>query len=542
MYTRRHHSKVSYAGAMNANQAYHAKHRLARYKATARSSRKTMYAPTSIGSTMRTKAADSISCSNRENVFPVTVQESSDTYSVVGFAVQPGLSSLFPLLSRTAASYTRYKMRFNVEFVPSVGTIASGNILIAMDRNRNEGPPVGVSRFMSYAGAVQSSIWSPCVFPANKRMVPPSEKKLFTRYGSLLPGEDINLYDMATIFIGLSGINTGSGGITPGTTIGQIYINYECKLMDQRVEDIVDTNAFVYYPTFPSDGLVTIPNTSEAALPYALGGGDVQYTGSIAWGLGPSIPDTGCTLIFPTAGFYLIQQTMVAEFINGANATEDFAVYGFGRALALGEITVNPIWGDVGTGVILSDYINQAANTAPSSVAVASCLQIAQVLVSGTYLVGDNVVVGSGYISKGVGAEAYVPGDSASTNEVVIFTQENSGGSPAATAVLKNVYIEVTPIDLETAAYFFPETWQSNAVPGPMGTPMLKTIRHHQKGQCFQGIARHHMIKHVVDHTPKPSSSVVQVDKPKKEEDSFDEEEYDEYLEYKRMKKMGKKY
>lgn len=456
---------------------------------------KRMTAPVAVGTTMRTsKTRDTASFDQRELVFSVSTQPTSDSFSVVSFAVNPGLSSLFPILSRNAQCYTRYKMRFNIEFVSSVGTAATGNILIAIDRNRSEGPPVSVNRMMSYAGAVQSNIWSTACYPTNRSMIRPSEKMLYTRYGSILPGEDINLYDMCNVFIGLTGVD--STAFPAGTSIGQIYITYQCKFYDQRVEDIIDNNAFVYYPSYDDDALETIPNNAETLLPYVLGRGDVQYTGSVArtspaFG-GAEAP--GVTLVFPSAGFYLIEQSAFAQLAPVATASPSapFSLQPFGGVAADGDpLETAAMDGSYGTGLIASPFIATAAFAQGASATGVSVrtTQIVQVLANGTYIVGDNIVIGDAWISKTVGLAAFAGTLSNATNEVQIFNHENSG---IFTATLQNIYIEVSPVDIETAAYFYPTVWQSNIQSaGPLTVMTVKQHRHHQ---AFSGIPHQHAV------------------------------------------------
>lgn len=484
---------------------------------------KRMAAPVALGTTMRTtKTRDTNATSNRELVFSVNTQPSSDSYSVVAFAINPGLSSLFPILSRQAQCYTRYKMRFNLEFVSSVGTSAPGNIVMSINRNRSESAPSSLAKQMSMAGAVQSNIWSTACYPTNRSMVRPSEKMLYTRYGSILPGEDINLYDMCNVFVGLTGVDLNL--FPPGTSIGQVYLTYQCKFYDQRVEDVIDDNAFTYYDQFDETLLVTdLPDNVEAELGYVLGQGDVVYTGKVGKGPGnildpgnPTGPHMnyaeqypGVTLVFPTAGFYLIQQTAQVEITSeftpaypiASSAAmppnpSPFLLQGFGGTYTIdgsGNPQNNSIMdGGQGSGVIISTPIGQGGFPrfhygGNASDIVITTTQIIQVLSSGTYLVGDNQVVGNGWVSKFIGTTAYsetpyVYGKT-STNEVSIYDYSNGGNY---TAKFRNFYIEVTPCDVQTAAYFFPGTWTTDS-----GVTPLTVLASH-KHQAFHGVQQHY--------------------------------------------------
>lgn len=485
-------------------------HRASMYKRKGTHSKR-ITAPVAVGTTMRTsKTRDTNVAAQRELVFTVTSQQSSDSYSVVSFAVNPGLASLFPILSRQAQCYVRYKMRFCLEFVSSVGTAAIGNVVMSINRNRSEPPPSSLAKQMSMGGAVQSNIWSHAEFPTNKAMVRPSEKMLFTRYGSILPGEDINLYDMCNVFIGLTGIDLTAAPV--GTALGQVYLTYQCKFYDQRVEDVIDDNAFVLYPYFDENLLTNQPDDVETALPYVLGQGDVQYSGTVDWGAsgqpGFALAPKSVTLIFPSAGFYLVQQTMNVSVVGGSVGTPLSEPFGIQPLGATTDSPAQVMNGLTGAGCIVSNSIGQPAWTKDSSAGTvtASITQIVQVLASGTYLVGDNIIVGDAYISKAVGLAGYTGTASYNTNEVQIFNYENIATNAVATIL--NCYIEVTPCDQTTAAYFFPAVWVSpSPLSGVIGATSIATTAHHRRCQAFQGVPHLHAPRGGA--IPKPAASAA---------------------------------
>lgn len=441
-------------------------------------------APAAVGTRVVTKTpalrkapGSNFAMQNRELAFSVVAQPSSPTYSVVAFPVQPGLQSIFPLLSNTAKSFTRYKMRFCIDFVSAVSTSSQGNILIAIDRNMDESPPTSVSELMTYTGAVSSNIWTHATYPANRSMVKQSEKILFTRYGSLGPNEDIKLYDMCNVFVALSGVAEDAG------LIGQLYVTYECKFYDQRAKSVIQSNVFSYYPSVSDLNVTNIGEDSQLRLEYVVGEGEALFNPSVYMtDTGPSGTDTGATIIFPSAGYYLLLQDATVQITPGAaTAPGTFTMDGWGTGYLMP--------GFAGSGVVTATAsLPISFIWAPGSTDVGTCqtLQVVQVLVSGTYFLGNETVIGSGWISKNIGTSGWNGTDpeAVNSNEVEIF---NRAHQPALSEFLAQS-IEVTQIDAATAAYYFPEVFSSNDA-GPLVELQAKNLRHHLNQAAIRGLS-----------------------------------------------------
>lgn len=469
-------------------------HRYRRNHAYARtgSGRRHFVAPAAVGTHMLTKSPalraaprNSFKISNRELCFPVIAQDSSPQYSVTTFPIQPGLSSVFPLLSNTSKTFVRYKIKYCIEFVPNVGTSTPGTIFIASDTNINENPPSSPSQLMSYAGAISANIWSHCSFPSNKKMNATNDKKMFIRYGSLGANEDIKLYDTANIHVALSG--TDGTSVTAGSVLGQLYINYVCTFYEQRLEQIVDSNIFTYYEQLTSaDPLTPLAANAQTALDIVYGSGDVLYTGQFAyWTAATSGPPgslsavvPGCTLVFPSQGYYLLIQDM-AFTGTGTYVASDSIIspqpFGGVDAAGGGPAIMS---GNIGSSLIISPYISiQGLPNSSFTEVSTQTIQIVQVLESGTYVSGNNTIVGNSWVSKGVGLAAYSgSGTSSDTNEVQIYNEANSSGP--STVTMFNVSIEVTAIDPGIASYYFPNLF--SATPGPLVSHRSLATHHRQ--------------------------------------------------------------
>lgn len=415
---------------------------------------------------VRQKSVNKMTISNRELIYTVNNMEGADQFAVTTFPVQPGLSSLFPLLSNQAKSFTRYKMKFCLEFVPSVGTQTAGSIFLAYDRNMNESPPTSVSQLMTYDGASNGNVWANLSFPANRKYITRSEKLLFTRYGGLQGTQDIKLYDLCNIFVALTGVTDDTI-----TILGQVYCSYVCTFYDQRIEPIIEDNVFSFYPTLIREGEPEpIDTLAKAQLNYAFGSGDVVYTPDVCYT--DSGTTGGISLIFPSAGIYLVSQyiDMIIGYGPSGGETNFQVPIPFNQTLGAN--------GGPGSAAIVSQSYSIGFSANPDAITQPdvwrmSNSQVVQILQSGSYLVGTDVIVGGGFISQHVDA---------SFNEVINY-DNSTAASSGNTGAMADVNIFVSTIDAQLASYFDDATFGTSA-PSPLAR---KTIREHLMSAPIKG-------------------------------------------------------
>jgi hypothetical protein len=146
----------------------------------------------------------------------------SSSFSVENLAVNPGLPTLFPWLSRIASRYEKYrfhKLRFRFE--TSSATSSTGTLMGVLDYDASDSSPPNKTQLMSQAGAVRSAPWQDVSFEADPaRMRAPR----FVRVGSNPSSTDVKLYDVGNYLIAVQG-QSGSDAI------GELYVEYDVELM-----------------------------------------------------------------------------------------------------------------------------------------------------------------------------------------------------------------------------------------------------------------------------------------------------------------------
>ena len=327
-------------------------------------------APSAISTMVKTSTpaikAESIShfvIENRELLSNAIFDVTSGEFQVIQYSINPGLADIMPYAANIAKSYTRYKMEFCLEYAPSVSSSTPGTIALAYDRNSQAAPPTSIQDLMSYEGSTVGSVWAATNFPANSTRVSPSEKKLYTRYGALTSGEDINLYDMCKVFVCANGLFITPIPLSGTQSIGNVYINYKITFMNQKLSFVSNSNILSYNERFTPtsfDPLGVNPGISDADMfnyQYQYGQGNVQFIPASETALGKAM------LIFPNQGTYMLSFNGYAVTQSG---TLSGTVAGGGGAFVL----INTI----GTDIILSSSTpDQNAVIVPSPGTLAYC-------------------------------------------------------------------------------------------------------------------------------------------------------------------------
>jgi hypothetical protein len=173
-------------------------------------------------------------------------------FSTVDFPLNPGLVGSFPWLSRIALNYEKYvfrKLEFHYE--TAVSTSAGGTVMLAVDYDASDTPPLNKQTIMAYAQASRSSPWQSCKYSCR-----PADLKGFTgqRYvRDAAQNGDIKTFDLGTLFIGTQN--------TPTTGVGEIYVSYTVELITPQQ---TTTNAPLLVGTAGPIGLTGLTGTAGA--------------------------------------------------------------------------------------------------------------------------------------------------------------------------------------------------------------------------------------------------------------------------------------
>lgn len=463
---------------------------------------------------------------NRELLSSV-IWNGDPTFQVTAYSINPGLPDIMPYASNVAKSYTRYKMELCLEYAPSVPSTVSGTIALAYDRNSQAPPPGSIQDVMSYEGSTVGSVWAATNFPANSARINSSEKKLYTRYGVLTNGEDINLYDMCKVFICLNGVAGDS--IIANQSMGNVYINYKITFMNQKLSFVAASNVFSYNENFVSTSFVpgatnpAIPQASIFNYAYEYGQGGTQY-------LPGSLTQTGKnTLIFPLQGVYAVVYHAYCVVESGTLS---------GTVNVNGSAFISS-FAAIGSDTIVSASVpDQQSVLVPSqgTLAFSSNSYIVEILNSGTYSSGG-FVLGGGFLSW--------------DNTTLVSTL--NAHANIGTGVIKCIqsWLEVVQISQDEATFYDSLVF----VPSPLTTSIAHSVHHRSMYRSVQsGTGHYGRRKQALLARPSSSSSndICPIDPETCEGSCHDEDglsileqdivrEDAEYQEYLRWKKDNKK-
>jgi hypothetical protein len=160
----------------------------------------------------------------------------SDPYLNVPFSINPGLSSTFPWLSgmaRLFESYKFHKLKFCYE--PTCTTVTPGSVLLAVDFDASDPPPVSKTQIMSYHNAVRSAPWEGTSYTSAVSDLLKFGTQRYVRSGAITG--DIKTYDVGNFFIATQ------GSVGTAATIGEIYVEYDIELYTPQISDPVATLA-----------------------------------------------------------------------------------------------------------------------------------------------------------------------------------------------------------------------------------------------------------------------------------------------------------
>lgn len=143
----------------------------------------------------------------------------ANTFQLWTYPINPGLSYLFKWLSNIGSMYESYKFHsLNFVFESSGSTSDRGTVMIAVDYDASDLPPVSKQDLMSYRGAVRSNVWSHCAFIASKDDLIKFGNQRYIRSGTV--SGDIKTFDVGNLYIAVQ-------GTAAAATLGEVYVEYD---------------------------------------------------------------------------------------------------------------------------------------------------------------------------------------------------------------------------------------------------------------------------------------------------------------------------
>lgn len=198
----------------------------------------------------RTTGNGNMNVKHREFVADIAIEEAGFQLQYQ-FGVNPGNSGLFPWLSTVARRFELYRFRrLRVIYEPQTGTTSTGTIMLAIDYDASDPPPLDKTQMMSYKNAVRSPQWSGCAHDSAQADL----HRLKTNYvlsGVAPPNSDIKTFDIGNLFVAVQ----SDGALQ---SAGELYVEYDVDLITPQIDNIV-LSATIYGEQIPAE----TPNRTE---------------------------------------------------------------------------------------------------------------------------------------------------------------------------------------------------------------------------------------------------------------------------------------
>lgn len=214
-------------------------------------------------------------------------------FSVSGYPINPGIVTTFPWLSAIANRFESYLFRrLSFEYETAAASTTVGTVMLAVDYDAADTPPINKVEIMSYHNAVRCGVWQEASYGSDQFDLKKFGVQRYVRGGPLSPNLDIKTYDVGNLFLATKGESDDS-------VIGELYVSYDVELMTPQ------------FQAGALGGLCHLTTSGASrAVPFA---NTVAEAGSFPW----ATTDNVSKIIFNSSGTYLITVATYGTAFNG---------------------------------------------------------------------------------------------------------------------------------------------------------------------------------------------------------------------------------
>jgi len=174
-------------------------------------------------------------------------------------SVNPGLSATFPWLSIMAQAWEQYKFRkLKFVFLTRTGSNTPGSVIMSPDYDASDAAPATEQIMSTYDGTVEDAPWKDNALVLKTGLLSGAAgPRKFVRTGALSPNQDVKLYDVANMFV----------GVVDGTSVawGKLWVEYD---IDFWVPQLPSAG--------PSLGVSTLSGTTGSAAAIVTAGQNIS--------------------------------------------------------------------------------------------------------------------------------------------------------------------------------------------------------------------------------------------------------------------------
>jgi hypothetical protein len=191
--------------------------------------------PVAVGSIMGPRRNPSVTNTSKgvvirhRELFLVPTVDGTE-FHIFPYAVNPGMTTIFPWLSSIALRYETYRFNFlKFSFQSQMPTISPGSVGLALDFDVSDPDPADVMEFLAQHDSVSGPVWSPNSLVVDLSGAHGQFK--FVRAGFPSGTWDQKTYDLGNFYF--MAVGTGDAAITPGL----VLVEYEIELCTPQIQD-----------------------------------------------------------------------------------------------------------------------------------------------------------------------------------------------------------------------------------------------------------------------------------------------------------------
>lgn len=244
-------------------------------------------------------------------------------FTLTSFAINPGLSSMFPWLAQIAQNFESYVFRrLDFEFETESPTTAKGAIYMAVDFDAGDDVAINRQQLMSYANAQRSPVWDRFKIVSSKGDLKKFGVQRYIRGGVLAANQDIKTYDVGQLEV-------ATDGCADTSEIGEIYVSYDVDLITPQVNVQSALNNSVNISTAAASRAAPFTGTQTVTggLPVVASGSTVTFQLPGKYWVDSDIIGTVLTNTSPTITGTANSAVIVGQQYSGAGALEGVERY-----------------------------------------------------------------------------------------------------------------------------------------------------------------------------------------------------------------------
>jgi len=145
----------------------------------------------------------------------------STGFAVTPYVINPGNPTTFPWLSDIAAKWESYRFNYlRFRYETRKGTSTDGSVIMAIDYDPTDAPPVSEAVMTTYSGAVEDATWKNCACTGAVSQLHKIGPQKYVRQATLPTGANVVDFDCGNFMFGTT-------AQADATNIGKLWVDYD---------------------------------------------------------------------------------------------------------------------------------------------------------------------------------------------------------------------------------------------------------------------------------------------------------------------------